>query len=133
MAGVCFEQVRHLDGPHFREVVELVVQALKREGFVVLSEIDARNTFRRHLGIEFRHYVILGTYNPNLAYRALGEDPQIGLLTPCNIVIQETVEDGIVVSVADPERLFELFGNPRLNGVSEEASKRLKRVMASLS
>jgi len=124
---------KRLAGTTFEQAVEKVTGALKSEGFGVLTEIDVKDTLRKKLGVDFRRYVILGACNPNLAHRALGAEPQIGLLLPCNVVVQEAPEGGVVVSIADPRAMFALVDNSALAPVSDEADQRLRRVIASLT
>jgi uncharacterized protein (DUF302 family) len=116
----------------FEYAVEKVTAALKSEGFGVLTEIDVKETLKKKLGVDFRRYLILGACNPNLAYRALGAAPQIGLLLPCNVVVQEAPEGGVLVSIADPRAMFTLVDNVAIAPVAEEADQRLRRVIASL-
>lgn len=108
-----------------------VTEALAAEGFGVLSEIDVRSTLKKKLDLEFRPYLILGACNPDLAHRALTAEPQIGLLLPCNVVIQEA-DRGVVVSVANPRAMFGLVPNPKLQPVVSDVDKRLRRVLQQL-
>ncbi len=117
----------------FEQAVEKVTGALKNEGFGVLTEIDMKDTLKKKLGVNFRRYVILGACNPNLAHRALDAEPHIGLLLPCNVVVQEASEGGVVVSIVDPGAMFALVDNPSVVAVAKEADERLRRVIASLS
>jgi uncharacterized protein (DUF302 family) len=123
---------RRLAGVGFDDAVEKVTTALKSEGFGVLTAIDVKDTLEKKLAVEFRRYVILGACNPSLAHRALAADPQIGLLLPCNVVVQEAPEGGVVVSILDPRAMSSLSGNPEIAAVAEEADRRLRRAMASL-
>jgi uncharacterized protein (DUF302 family) len=116
----------------FDTVVARVTDELKKEGFGVLSEIDVGATLKKKLNLDFRRYLILGACNPVLAHRALEAEPQIGLLLPCNIVLQEAAAGGVTVSIADPRAMFALVGNAALAGVAEEADDRLRRVMHGL-
>ena len=111
--------------------IERVTTALATEGFGVLTRIDVKNTLKKKLDLEFRDYVILGACNPRLAHRALVAEPQIGLLLPCNVVVQRG-DDGVVVSIADPNAMFRIVENPALEPVAKEADERLRRVIASL-
>jgi uncharacterized protein (DUF302 family) len=102
-----------------------VEEALKEQGFGVLSEIDVQATLKRKLGAEFRPYVILGACNPQLAHRALAEDLGVGLLLPCNVVLWGE-DDGTVVSIADPQSMFQVVNDPRLQPIADEATRRLR-------
>ena len=123
---------RRLVGASFERTVEAVKDALKHEGFGVLTEIDVKETMRKKLDVEFRRYQILGACNPTLAHRALVAEPQIGLLLPCNVVVQDD-PDGVLVSIADPRAMFAMVENPALAPVADEADARLRRVIAALS
>jgi uncharacterized protein (DUF302 family) len=123
---------RHLQHATFEEGLEMVTAALKREGFGVLTQIDVKDTLKKKLDVDFRRYVILGACNPVLAHKALSTEPQIGLLLPCNVVVQEAPDRGVTVSIADPRAMFSLVNNRRLAPVVEEADQRLRRVIASL-
>jgi uncharacterized protein (DUF302 family) len=116
----------------FNEAVERVTAALKSEGFGVLTEIDVRATLRKKLDVDFRRYVILGACNPDLAHRALAAEAQIGLLLPCNVVVQEAPEGGVVVSIADPQAMFAMVDNPAIAPVAAEADERLRRVIEAM-
>jgi uncharacterized protein (DUF302 family) len=113
-----------------------VREALKQEGFGVLSEIDLRAAFREKLGREFRPYVILGACNPPLAFTAITADPSVGLLLPCNVTI-ESISDGRAgVRLTNPEALLAsvvLEGAPELRSVARDAHERMLRVAESLS
>lgn len=115
----------------FDTAVEKVTDALKTEGFGVLTEIDVKATLKKKLDVDFRNYVILGACNPALAHQALGAESQIGLLLPCNVVVQET-SDGVEISIADPEAMFTLVESGDVKPVAKEAAERLHRVMESL-
>ena len=125
-----FEQ--HLEHATVDEAVERVTAALKREGFGVLTHIDVKDTLKKKLDVEFRRYVILGACNPSLAFTALSADPQIGLLLPCNVVVQDGPAGGAIVSIADPRAMFTVVDNPALSPVVDEVDQRLRRVAASL-
>jgi uncharacterized protein (DUF302 family) len=127
--GYGFEQ--RLEHATVNEAVERVTAALQREGFGILTQIDVKETLKKKMDVDFRRYLILGACNPSLAHRALSADPQIGLLLPCNVVVQEAV-DGVIVSIADPRAMFTVVENPALAPVVDEADARLRRVMAAL-
>ena len=115
----------------YDEAVQRVKDALKAEGFGVLTEIDVRKTMREKLGVEKEPYVILGACNPPLAYRALEQEPDIGLLLPCNVVVRA---EGVAsrVDIADPQAMLGIVGNEQLSAVADEAKQRLQRVIAAL-
>lgn len=123
---------KKLENTAFLDAVGNVKEALKQEGFGVLSEIDVTSTLSEKLDIDFRPYVILGACNPPLAHEALEMEPHIGLLLPCNIVVQSAPPRGVVVSIADPAAIFSLVTNPGLRPVVEAVGTRLERVMDAL-
>ena len=116
----------------FEDVVRRVTDALKNEGFGVLTEIDVRETLRKKLDVEFRPYVILGACNPSLAKRALEAEPGIGLLLPCNVVVERQGEGRVHVAIADPKAMFTLVDNAAVVDVANEAEERLRRVVGAL-
>lgn len=132
-AGRTYGFERHLEHATVDEALERVTAALKREGFGILTQIDVKDTLKKKLDVEFRRYLILGACNPSLAHKALSTDPQIGLLLPCNVVVQEATEGGVIVSIADPRAMFTVVDNPALEPIVDEADQRLRRVMASLA
>ena len=123
---------RHLEHTTFEQALEKVTAALQGEGFGILTQIDVKDTLKKKLDVDFRRYIILGACNPSLAHKALSAEPQIGLLLPCNVVVQEASGGGVTVSIADPRAMFSLVNNPRLTPVVEDADQRLRRVIASL-
>ncbi len=116
----------------YAEAVQRVTDALKGEGFGVLTEIDVQATFRKKLDVDFRPYVILGVCNPTLANRALNTDLAVGLLLPCNVIVYEE-EGGSVVSIVDPRSMLGVTADTRLQPVADEARARLSRVAAALA
>ena len=110
-----------------------VKELLKEEGFGVLTEIDVRSTLKEKLSVEFRPYKILGACNPSLAHRALEAEPGIGLLLPCNIVVEAGSAGGARVSFLDVKTALGLVGNPNLEPIAAEVSERLSRVAERLA
>jgi uncharacterized protein (DUF302 family) len=120
----------------FDAAVTRAREALKQEGFGVLTEIDLRAAFREKLGREFRPYVILGACNPPLAFTAISADPSIGLLLPCNVTVEWLAEGRTGVRLTDPEALLStvvLQGAPELTSVARNARERMVRVAESLA
>jgi len=124
-----FKVVLHTD---FESAIQRVTEALKAEGFGVLTEIDVKATLKKKLDVDFRPYKILGACNPSLAHRALTIDPQVGLLLPCNVVISQIEEGSVEVSLVDPMGMLGIVKSSELEVVAEEARLRLQRVTASL-
>ncbi len=116
----------------FDEAVARVTEALKAEGYGVLTEIDVRDTMRKKLNVDFRPYKILGACNPPLAFRALTAAPEVGLLLPCNVTVSQ-VEPGVSeVGLIDPQAMLGVVPNPALQPIADEAKARLDRVAAAL-
>lgn len=106
---------------------EQVIEALKEQGFGVLTEIDVKATLKQKLDVDFGKYTILGACNPPLAHRALSAEPEIGLLLPCNVIVYEEGA-GSVVSIVDPIAMLGMVDKPELKSVADEARARLERV-----
>ncbi len=116
----------------FDEALTKVTEQLKIEGFGVLTEIDVKETLKKKIDVDFRKYKILGACNPANAYKALTNEPHIGLMLPCNVVIQE-IEDGkIDVSAIDPETSMQVSNNDNLVSIASEIKTKLERVINSL-
>jgi uncharacterized protein (DUF302 family) len=122
---------KQLDGVSVDEALEKVASALKANGFGVLTKIDVKDTLKKKLDVEFRPYVILGACNPKLAHKALQGDSSIGLLLPCNVVVQAT-EGGSLVSFADPKAMFELAPDAPIEEVATEARRLLQNARDQL-
>jgi uncharacterized protein (DUF302 family) len=115
----------------YEQALVRVKEALKAEGFGVLTEIDVRKTLHEKLGEEMEPYMILGACNPQLAHRALNEEPEIGLLLPCNVVVRAEGSNSRV-EIADPEAMLSIAGNEQLAALATEAKHRLQRALEAL-
>lgn len=125
----------HLDTP-FSETVVRTKEALREQGFGVLTEIDVRATLREKIDEEVEDYVILGACNPQLAHRALGVDRQVGLLLPCNVVVRADVtanEARTVVEAIDPATMVAVTGEQALAPVADEAARLLRAALDTLT
>ena len=109
-----------------------VTAALKEQGFGVLTEIDVKMTLKKKLDVDVRPYAILGACNPPLAHRALSQDPIVGLMLPCNVVVYDNGDGTTTVSAINPMAAIGVVGNPILNEVAQDATDRLNIVMADL-
>lgn len=117
----------------FEDAVEQVISALKSQGFGVLTEINMQQTLKQKLGVDTDQYVILGACNPSLAYQALQNEQEIGLLLPCNVIVyHDPTTAKTRVSIMNPEIMVQLTDNARLKDVADDAYNRLKHVIDSL-
>jgi len=115
----------------YEKAIEAVTQALAKEGFGVLTEIDVAATLKKKLGIDRAPYKILGACNPQLAHRAIEAEPQIGALLPCNVIVREDAGKTIV-EFMDPDAVLKLVERPEIGTIAAEVRSRLQRVMAAL-
>jgi len=118
-------------GLGFDEAITRVTEALAKEGFGVLTEIDVAATLKKKLGLDMPPYRILGACNPQFAHQAIELEPQIGALLPCNVVVRED-KGKTRVDIMDPQAVLQLVERPEIEGIAAEVRKRLERVMASL-
>jgi uncharacterized protein (DUF302 family) len=116
----------------FDEALAKLKEGLKAEGFGVITEIDMRETFKTKLGVEFRNYRIIGACNPSFAYKALQAEERIGVLLPCNIVVQERATGGVELSAVRPTETMRVVGLEALNLLAREVEDRLARVLAGV-
>ncbi len=118
-------------GLQFDDAVARVTEALAKEGFGVLTEIDVAATLKKKLGLDMPPYRILGACNPQFAHKAIELEPQIGALLPCNVVVRND-KGSTRVDVMDPQAVLQLVERPEIEGIAAEVRKRLERVIASL-
>ncbi len=121
-----------LTGASFDAVLARTIEALKVEGFGVLSDIDVQRAMKEKLQVDMPPYRILGACNPPLAHQALQAEPDIGLLLPCNVIVREQSPGTVVVGFLDPQTMVNLVGRAEVKPVADQAESRLRRVCASL-
>jgi uncharacterized protein (DUF302 family) len=120
-------------GLDFDATIAKVTDALKAEGFGVLSDIDVAATFKAKLDIDRPRYRILGACNPKLANQAIGADADIGLLLPCNVVVREEPDGGVTVAFMDPVAVLDLVQQPGIDALARDVKSRLERVRDALN
>lgn len=113
----------------FDEAIEKVTGELKNEGFGILTEIDVTSTLKKKLDVDFRKYRILGACNPPFAHKAISAEANIGVLLPCNVVVQEENDGQIRVSVVNPMVSMQNVDNPALSDIAAEVSSKLDKVL----
>jgi uncharacterized protein (DUF302 family) len=116
----------------FDDGIKLVTDELGKEGFGILTEIDVTNTIKMKLKKDFRKYRILGACNPPFAFKALQAEKNIGLMLPCNVVVQEIDSENIEISAIDPIESMKAIENEALSEVADEVREKLKKVIANL-
>jgi uncharacterized protein (DUF302 family) len=116
----------------FDQAIELVTEALKTEGFGVLSEIDIQQKLKEKLDVNFRKYKILGACNPANAFKALQQEDKIGTMLPCNVIVQETDDNQIEVAAVNPVASMMSVENEQLTDIAGEIKSKLEKVIASL-
>jgi uncharacterized protein (DUF302 family) len=116
----------------FQQTLENVTQALKTEGFGVLTEIDVKATMKKKLDVDFRNYRILGACNPPYAFQALSKEDKIGTMLPCNVIVQELQNGRVEIAAVDPLRSMQAVENAELEGIATEIRDKLKRVIEAL-
>ena len=116
----------------FDEALAKIPEALKTEGFGVLTEIDVQATLKKKLDVDFRRYRILGACNPPFAHRALQHSLDVGMLMPCNVIVYETDDRKTVVSAVDPMQTMAAQGDPAMRPLAEQVQQKLQRVIDSL-
>jgi uncharacterized protein (DUF302 family) len=116
----------------YEDAINKVTEELKKEGFGILTEIDVKETLKKKIDVDFRKYKILGACNPPLAYKALSAEENIGLMLPCNVIVQEKPDGSVQVSAINPMVAMQSVGNENLNEVASQVSSKLKKVIESL-
>jgi uncharacterized protein (DUF302 family) len=116
----------------FEEATSRVTELLKEQGFGILTEINAHKVVKDRLGLEMRPYRILGACNPNFAHRAIEQEPDIGLLLPCNVLIREEADGSITVAFMDPQSVMGLVQRRELEELGTDVRQRLLSVRDSL-
>jgi uncharacterized protein (DUF302 family) len=116
----------------FDDALTKIPEALKSEGFGVLTEIDVQQTLKKKLNVDFRRYRILGACNPPFAHKALQHSLDVGMLMPCNVIIYETDDGRTVVSAVDPMQTMAAQGDPAMRPLAEAVQQKLRRVVDSL-
>lgn len=121
-----------LSETNFDEAIEQVTSALKEKGFGVLTEIDMQTTLKKKINVDFKKYKILGACNPQFAYKALSEEDKIGLMLPCNVIVQEHRNGEIEVSAVDPIASMQAIQNDSIGDIAVEVQEMLKSIIENL-
>lgn len=117
----------------FDRATELVIEALKAEGFGILSEINTQHVFKEKLNIDFKKYKILGACNPAIAHRALQHDDKIGTMLPCNVIVQEVSKNKIEVAAINPVASMLAVENENIIKIAKEVKEKLERAISTLN
>lgn len=117
----------------FDEAIERTEAALKEEGFGIISRINLQDAFKTKIGVEFRHYIILGACNPSLAYEALKIEDKVGTMLPCNVVVQAKGNGEVEISVVDPVASMQAIKNPQLLEAAHKVQRLLFKVIDRLA
>jgi len=121
-----------LSGKNFDEAIEHATNELKKKGFGVLTEIDVKATLKKKIDVDFKKYKILGACNPHFAYKALSSEDKIGLMLPCNVIVQEHENGVIEVTAVDPIASMGAVQNEKLGDIAAEVQEMLKGVIENL-
>ena len=132
MIDVSYGYSKSMGVVEFDDAVGRVTEALKGQGFGVLTQIDVTDTLKKKLDVDFRNYRILGACNPPLAHRALSEELMIGLLLPCNVIVFEEDDATVTVSAVNPNEMFKVVENTALGDLAGSVDTKIKAVLAAL-
>ncbi|HAA54307.1 MAG TPA: ABC transporter ATP-binding protein [Myxococcales bacterium] len=132
MSEIQYGLVRDLGAVDFQKAREATEASMKSEGFGTLTEIDVKATMKKKIDVEMNPYVILGACNPQLAHQALQAEPQIGLLLPCNIVLQQNDSGNIIVSAIDPVKMFEVVGRDDIKPIAEQVRQKMANIIEGI-
>lgn len=113
----------------FDGAVDRITQALKTEGFGILTEIDVKSTLKKKLDVDFKNYRILGACNSPFAYKALQAEDKVGTMLPCNVIVQETADGDVEITAVDPLASMKAIDNPALRGIAETIGQKLQRAV----
>ena len=116
----------------FEEAVNRVTEELKKEGFGVLTEIDVAGTLKKKLEVDFRKYRILGACNPKFAHEALLEEDKIGIMLPCNVIVQQRDDGKVEVAAVDPVASMQAIKNENLGKIASQVQSKLKKVIENM-
>lgn len=115
----------------FDDAIRRTTEALKSEGFGIITEIDITATLQKKIGVTFRNYRVLGACNPRYAYEALGIEDKIGTMLPCNVIVQETPDGKIEIAAVDPVASMAAIENQRLKALASRVGEQLRRAIAN--
>ena len=121
-----------LENISLEEAIKKTEQALKTEGFGILTQIDLKDTLKQKLGVDFYNYRILGACNPQLAYKALQLENKIGTMLPCNVIVQEKEAGKIEIAAVDPAASMQAIQNDQLISVAKEVREKMKKVILTI-
>ncbi len=116
----------------FDAAIEAVTEALKDQGFGILTDIDVKAVLKKKIDVDFRQYRILGACNPPFAHQALLAEDKIGLMLPCNVIVQEAQDGTVEVAAIDPVAAMQSVGNPHLASIAQDIRDRLKKALEHL-
>jgi uncharacterized protein (DUF302 family) len=116
----------------YQETIKKAKEELKKEGFGVLTELDMKKIFKEKLDKEMNNYIILEACNPDFAFEGIAEEPELGLLLPCNVIVYETEAQEVKVAAVDPEKALGMSKNKKVNEIAKEIKSRLNRIIENV-